>query len=355
MTQPFLLLLGNKLFALSDKVHRAGSLQSLEWFEAFADFEASLPLTVLSAAQAGRLAVVQKYSKRDGAFCVSEKPLAQRAASSGNLELVKWLHQNGCSFKGVFSLATEIKIVIGRWLHEHGYGVGEISFFDVEGDLDALKWLREHGSEWDEDSAEQLAKCGNLSLLQWAHENGCEFNNSSIYYQPARAGNLPVIAWLHEIGCPLDGQVFSCAIHSQNLELLTWRLDNGCPGVKSLSLDAVHAGLATFRWVHENGISILSRSIISAMSMGKEDILRYAQEQGINVMIGFDNYVTFSGVTSILDFYKEIGGIFTPEHWSEAAKQKRFSCLRWAKKNNYEMTEETLKTLEDYESSIFYG
>ena len=44
------------------------------------------------------------------------------------------------------------------------------------GQLEVLKWLRENGCPWCERTCMSAAKGGHLEILKWARENGCPWN-----------------------------------------------------------------------------------------------------------------------------------------------------------------------------------
>ncbi len=69
------------------------------------------------------------------------------------------------------------------------------------GNLDVMKWLKENGCPWDENTFKYAVVHGNLENMKWLKENGCPWDE----YTFANAiinGNFENIKWLEDNGCP---------------------------------------------------------------------------------------------------------------------------------------------------------
>ena len=72
------------------------------------------------------------------------------AARFGNLEILKYLHENGCPwYSDTCSSAAD------------------------GGHLMCLTYAHEHGCKWEEDTCSFAAKKGHIKCLKYAHENNC--------------------------------------------------------------------------------------------------------------------------------------------------------------------------------------
>jgi len=78
------------------------------------------------------------------------------------------------------------------------------------GNLENMKWLKENGCSWNELTFFNAAKNGNLENMKWLKENGCPWNEWT-FRCAARNGNLENIKWLEENGCPQNSLMFTFA------------------------------------------------------------------------------------------------------------------------------------------------
>ena len=70
------------------------------------------------------------------------------------------------------------------------------------GQLEALQWLREDGCPWNENTCAMAAYGGNLEVLQWMRANGCPWDERTCYCAATEIVNLEVLQWAHANGCP---------------------------------------------------------------------------------------------------------------------------------------------------------
>jgi hypothetical protein len=78
-------------------------------------------------------------------------------------------------------------------------------------------------------SAEEVVKCRKL-VQRWSRENGgCPWNDA-IISNAAMYSTTDVVKWLHSQNCPWDkDSMCLSAVWSDNLELLLWLIEQGCP------------------------------------------------------------------------------------------------------------------------------
>ena len=120
------------------------------------------------------------------------------AAKQGDLEMLQWLHRNGCP-----------------WNEETCMCAAE------KGHLEILQWARMNGCPWNERTCSLAARNGHLGVLQWAHINGCSWNENTCA-SAARNGQMEVLQWAQTNGCPWNASTCSCAA-----EMGTWRFSSG--------------------------------------------------------------------------------------------------------------------------------
>jgi len=73
------------------------------------------------------------------------------------------------------------------------------------GQLDCLKHLHEHGCEWDEWTCQAAAENGHLECLTYAHEHGCRWDEWTCH-AAAKRDNHECLKYAHEHGCPWVGR-----------------------------------------------------------------------------------------------------------------------------------------------------
>ncbi len=126
-------------------------------------------------------------------------------ARKGNLELLKFLHENGCP-----------------WDEKTCYRAA------LNGHLECLRYAHENGCPWDEETCWRAAKKGQLECLKYAHENGCPWDEETCS-QAAKNGHLECLKYAHENGCPWDEKTCSKAARHGHCECLDYARDHGCP------------------------------------------------------------------------------------------------------------------------------
>lgn len=126
------------------------------------------------------LSVKYLYLREEHTLSVS---VFTAAASSNNIEIMRFLFENGCPFNKWTMAATN-------------------------GNLEIIKWLRERGCEWCHKTFTNAAFNGNIPTLEYLLENKCPWNSWTFPYAVS-AGNLNVIKWLYRAGFPINTVVFS--------------------------------------------------------------------------------------------------------------------------------------------------
>ena len=99
----------------------------------------------------------------------------------------------------------------------------------LNGNLDLLKYLHENGCPWDQSTCTCASLVGHLECLQYAHENECPWDEDTCKYA-AEKGHLECLKYLHENGCPWDEDTCSEAAKNGHIECLKYAHENGCPG-----------------------------------------------------------------------------------------------------------------------------
>ena len=153
------------------------------------------------------------------------------AAYIGNLKMLKWARDNGCSWDEYTcsDAAGHGHFEVLKWAWENGCPWDKKTCESAarNGYLDILKWAREKKCKWDEDTFSSAVKSGRLDILEWLYENGCPWDVDACA-NAAKIGRLDILKWLHERGCPWNEYTVKYAIINKDTEMIVWARENGC-------------------------------------------------------------------------------------------------------------------------------
>ena len=155
-------------------IGKSGNLDLVDWFmrkHLLHDY------TVICrfAAKFGHLHVLRYlYDKK---ACKLDAHAHRYAAESGNVELLKWLHEKLCPpSTGACTVAARL------------------------GHLHALQLLRKNKCPWDKWTCIFAGHMGRLHVLKWAKDNGCPWFGRGVYLYASQTGQQHVMDWINENG-----------------------------------------------------------------------------------------------------------------------------------------------------------
>jgi hypothetical protein len=215
----------------------------------------------VEAVTLGCLRAVQRL--RRGGCLSREEYLCRAAASSGQLEKLKELRENGTPW-------DESTCWAAAW----------------GGHLDVLLWARANGCPWDASTCTFAAKDGHLKVLQWARANGCPWDGGTCA-GAAQRGHLEVLQWARANGCPWGGlqqswEIGTCSGAAQggHLEVLQWARENGCPWDWKTCAFAASCGQLEVQWARANGCPWDGYTLIYARRGSHLELLNWAIASG---------------------------------------------------------------------------
>lgn len=175
--------------------------------------------------------------------CPWNKHTLLAAAKSGNLDMFKYIDQNGLP---IYEFAADdIYMAAGAsgniQILQYIYDSTLSTLDDLchccvyHGNFDAVKWCHEHKFNWDENCCQIAASKGYLEILKYLHINGCNWNSETCNVAVAN-GHLNCLKYAHENSCPWDTKTYMKLLqlkHSSRKEhhtLISKYLDdNNCP------------------------------------------------------------------------------------------------------------------------------
>jgi hypothetical protein len=131
--------------------------------------------------------------------------LCALSAKDGNLLVLQYLHELGCSWD------TNTCAKAAKFGHLH-----------------ILKWARYHDCDWNDWTCINAAYSGHLHILQWAYMNGFANNMSTwVSSHAAEQGQLAILKWLHFVGCPFHELCSQNAVRNGHVEVVQWLCAKG--------------------------------------------------------------------------------------------------------------------------------
>ena len=138
-------------------------------------------------------------------FDLPDNCWSKAAAQFGNLDCLKYLHENGCPWN-VWTCVSAAS----------------------RGNLDCLKYLHENNCPWNEYAPAYAAANNHFDCLQYICENNCPLDEYTCYYSAA-AGNLEMLKYVRSKGCPWKSEIFGHVKEKHSSEFFKYLCENNCP------------------------------------------------------------------------------------------------------------------------------
>ena len=242
-------------------------------------------------------------------------PAMSVAALHGQLDMLKWLHENGY----------------------HGY-LNACESAAEGGHLECLKFLYENCKEhyeWHDCTFRKAAANGHVECLKFAHSCGHKFH-MYVFTDAAKHGRFECMQFLHAIGVSMDAHVFSCAASYGNLEYIKWLHKIGCPSNSSACSAAAEKGhLNCLIWLHENGFSWDIQTTLSAAHFEHLECLKYAHTHGCPWHPEICLYAAGRDSLECLQYAIENGCPIPSSMYERMDIRKPSSCLKFLYEKGY--------------------
>jgi hypothetical protein len=238
--------------AVSERAASSGSVEILKWLAAVCDDNIVHTKGVMTAAcGSGQLQTVQYLIGR--ACPLSERHCYGEAARGGHLALIKWM-----ATTEPFSSNLNIDINTNIMMHCAA----------ASGSIEVMQWLRaEHHVPFSASMMCSAAKCNQLAVMRYLRAEGCPWDASACTaattycgYRGAGADDeLTTLQWLRDHGCPWDvANVRKVAPRSGSMGLLSYAIQQGgAPAAADLTLMLNVAGanhkLEAAKWLRQQG------------------------------------------------------------------------------------------------------
>nr|UMO79265.1 Ankyrin repeat domain containing protein [Pandoravirus aubagnensis] len=233
------------------------------------------------------------------------------AASSGHLDCLAFLHDNGCPWDAWTLVAADCNghVDCGDYARAHGCPEEPPRIRNAR---DVARCTHEHrllGSDWhppvdplsDPDHVggifyeyqhglaseaglcSQAARRGHMSFLVYAKACGMHWGASACV-AAAVEGRLDCLRYLHEQGCPWDTHTVRAGIISRCRATFAYLRDHGCPAdngtlVQELSESDARLDVVT-DLCERMGCLVTDEAMCAAVSAGRADLLAYLHQRG---------------------------------------------------------------------------
>lgn len=268
--------------------------------------------TMLTAARGGYFTLV-KWLREQG--CPHPRFLMEDAVSSGNIDLIQYLHKTGeYTWGNSFKVALQLdpirdlatQIIINRQNKESCQQESDSGVELLTNDyIQFMQSLKKHS----DNPVDQIYKAAintRNKILRWLRENGCPWDEitMSVAASASYTDNIvETIEWMHLEGCPWDSKTFTSAaeghvlddlddpadgsIQNNRLRLLKWLHANGCPwdtytirGVADSHYLSPQIAKETVQWMHQKGCPWDEQTCAAAAGHGNLKLLMWLRKNG---------------------------------------------------------------------------
>ncbi len=303
-----------------------------------------------NAAQLGDVQMI-KYLLEAGCPKPSTNVACLNAA--GNLEILKYLHENGFRWDG--KLDDYDDVYDNNFDDDVVLPSQTLAFKAVQyQNLQCLKYILECGYELD---TSDISLCNvavsnnDVEMLKYLLDLGCKYNTTTILLRAlikvaalgecepailsaaARTGALDALKYLHEMGFEWDDSVTLLAAEFDRANILEYALKNGC-GYSSLvhSVAASHGHLKCMKIAHKYGVPWTSnacRSAANGRGASHLKCLKYLHENGCPWSHHECTAAASNGNLKILKYAHENGCGWSKETWYAAVHRDSVKCLEY--------------------------
>jgi hypothetical protein len=268
--------------------------------------------------------------------CRLPRNISESAARSGSVELFTWLKQNGHRIHSEKTLKAAIELghlLLLQFLRADGCALtAELCNTAAKyAQLDILRWLHEQGCEWDRQPvSDYAAESGSVPMLKYLRKQHGVVFDAYTMRTAADKGHTAACCYLRSVSCPWNEDVSNSAAaydHMRTLRVLIvlgcpWRAHNVCAAAarssdtellayaqthaavtaseltEALNAAGAHGQLAAAQWLKQQGIAwpaklvYMRSSYIVGGDIARPDkqwcgeALAWARTQGCTSLIG---------------------------------------------------------------------
>jgi hypothetical protein len=141
--------------------------------------------------------------------CIIEYWSFYHASLNGNLQYLKYAYEHASKFVKNLDKYICMNVI-------------------ESGNLDCLKYIHQNGCKWTVDVCWTASSVGNLNCLKYLHENGCPWNEDTCYLA-SKNGHLSCLKYAHENECTWNSNVIKYGLENNHMDCVEYARANGCP------------------------------------------------------------------------------------------------------------------------------
>lgn len=255
-------------------------------------FEVAYPTVAIVAASYGQLSVLRFYLDLHSTVVRTNSLLCLFAAVSGHLGTFQCAYEARpppdarATGDIVDAVCYHGRLDMLMYIESRGVVVNTslcCSKAARRGNLEILRYLHDQRCEFTADACTQAASNGHLDCLRYLHEHGCPWT-ADVCHSAVRYRHLHCAKYLLECGCYLDVADVMNKVLNSEVNHVPWLLllhEYGAPVNTSLyTYAACHGSLRYLTYLHDHGVAWGDRTTASAAKYGHLDCMVYAHEHG---------------------------------------------------------------------------
>ena len=263
-------------------------------------------------------------------------PLIDQAVKLGNVEIVRFLFEQGLRFsdKSLLLAAENGRLECLQFMIETGAKQTAPAFNTAIqfGRIDCVKYLHGVGKIASNTTTAMKAAClfNQLEILTFLHEAGYPWHRHCLN-AAAETGSLECLQYaVSHSDLPLIPPVINTAAKEGHVDVVKYLLQQNCPSDESLLMYAIEGGhLSVLTLLHKAGFELNSNVFDAAVVFGQVEILRYLHSHHCPWdASAMDGAVTHDQV-SCVEYLREIGCAWSADTMCLAVYNSNVDMVRY--------------------------
>jgi hypothetical protein len=204
---------------------------------------------------------ILKYAIDNG--CYVHEDTCNAAAYYGDLSILQYVIEKGCSWDEEITKhaasnprITNLEFLTYIYQNAGGWHPTTCETAASSGNLECLKYAHEHGCDWSGDGWDGVvcanaALDGHLSCLIYAHAHGCDWDEDTCT-SAAIGDHLPCLEYAHTNGCPWDWKVVYHATMQGHKNCLRYAVEHKCPWNEEFTSEILNGDPACVSYLIDN-------------------------------------------------------------------------------------------------------
>jgi hypothetical protein len=256
--------------------------------------------------------------------CRPSSTLTVRAAEYGDIKLLEYVIDRGCSWHNKVSVSVTVV---------------------KSGNLELLKYIHESGCPWSEYTSSAAVECNRLDMLKYMYRNGCRWNEY-IFSIASKYGYLHIIRYAHKHKCPWNYHSIRNAFEFGRLDIVKFFNEKGYHIPLFATYHAAINGHLNVIEYYYNNVNILdmeqnnedkflSNILTAAVASGNLNLVKWLKTRGASLerMFTFNEAIVKGHFEIIKYFHRTCVNVFNMKACSLAALHGHLEILKYLLRN----------------------